>query len=126
MKKWIPILLLSLYLVSTTELNQFLKVPLLIEHYNEHHKLNPEMSLMAFLRTHYDHPAKDADYSKDSRLPFLRHSTLSLVFTIDTGFNFEVPCRHDPATAEHKYPVFDENFFVKGFLHSIWQPPRMA
>jgi hypothetical protein len=83
-KKLISILLLFLYLVSTTELYQLLKIPNLIEHYWEHKELNPEMTLTAFLKTHYDHPVKDGDYGKDQKLPFIIHSApLSLVFTIN-------------------------------------------
>lgn len=120
------ILLLSLYLVSTTELNQLLKLPILIEHYSEHHKLNPEMTVLAFFKAHYDHPAKDADYKTDRKLPFIMHSTISLVFTINTIFKFEMTDSHYKHYKVHKFPSFDENFFVKGYLHSIWQPPRQA
>ena len=79
-----------LYLVSTTELYQLFKIPELVEHYVEHKNLNPEMTLTAFLKTHYDHPVKDGDYGKDQRLPFIIHSSpLTLIFTINQGFSLE-------------------------------------
>ncbi len=124
MKKWVSILLLSLYLLSTTELNQLLKLPVLIEHYVEHKNLNPEMTLLAFFKMHYDHPVKDADYKTDRKLPFIIHSTLSLVFTLNTDFSFEI------SGSDYKYfhiqniPSLDENLYIKGYLQSIWQPPR--
>ena len=124
MKKWVSILLLSLYLLSTTELNQLLKLPVLIEHYVEHKNLNPEMTLLAFFKMHYDHPVKDVDYKTDRKLPFIIHSTLSLVFTLNTDFSFEI------SGSDYKYfhiqniPSLDENLYIKGYLHSIWQPPR--
>ena len=124
MKKWVSILLLSLYLLSTTELNQLLKLPVLIEHYAEHKNLNPEMTLLAFFKMHYDHPVKDADYKTDRKLPFIIHSTLSLVFTLNTDFSFEI------SGSDYKYfhiqniPCLDENLYIKGYLQSIWQPPR--
>ena len=124
MKKWVFILLLSLYLLSTTELNQLLKLPVLIEHYVEHKNLNPEMTLLAFFKMHYDHPVKDADYKTDRKLPFIIHSTLSLVFTLNTDFSFEI------SGSDYKYfhiqniPSLDENLYIKGYLQSIWQPPR--
>lgn len=124
MKKWVSILLLSLYLLSTTELNQLLKLPVLIEHYVEHKNLNPEMTLVSFFKMHYDHPVKDADYKTDRKLPFIIHSTLSLVFTLNTNFSFEI------SGSDYKYygiqniPSLDENLYIKGYLHSIWQPPR--
>lgn len=124
MKKWVSILLLSLYLLSTTELNQLLKLPVLIEHYVEHKNLNPEMTLVSFFKMHYDHPVKDADYKTDRKLPFIIHSTLSLVFTLNTNFSFEI------SGSDYKYygiqniPSLDENLYIKGYLQSIWQPPR--
>ena len=124
MKKWVSILLLSLYLLSTTELNQLLKLPVLIEHYVEHKNLNPEMTLVSFFKMHYDHPVKDADYKTDRKLPFIIHSTLSLVFTLNTDFSFEI------SGSDYKYfhiqniPSLDENLYIKGYLQSIWQPPR--
>lgn len=127
MKKLISIVLLFLYLVSTTELYQLLKIPELIEHYVEHKELNPEMTLTAFLRTHYDHPVKDGDYGKDRRLPFIIHSApLSLVFTINPGFSFEAAIYHFSPLQFHKIPSKDEDLCYKGFLNSVWEPPRSS
>lgn len=125
MKKLISILLLFLYLVSTTELYQLLKIPELVEHYIEHKELNPDMTLTAFLRAHYDHPVKDKDYGKDQRLPFIIHSApLSLVFTINQGFSFEATTYHFSSLQIHKIPSRDEDLCYKGFLNSAWEPPR--
>lgn len=127
MKKLISILLLFLYLVSTTELYQLLKIPELVEHYFEHKELNPDMTLTAFLKTHYDHPVKDRDYGKDQRLPFIIHSApLSLVFTINQGFSFETTMYHFSALEFHKIPSKDEDLCYKGFLNSVWEPPRLS
>lgn len=127
MKKLISILLLFLYLVSTTELYQLLKIPELVEHYIEHKELNPDMTLTAFLRTHYDHPVKDGDYGKDQRLPFIIHSApLSLVFTINQGFSFETATYHFRLLKFHKIPSKDEDLCCKGFLNCVWEPPRFS
>lgn len=127
MKKLISILLLFLYLVSTTELYQLLKIPELVEHYFEHKELNPDMTLTAFLKIHYDHPVKDGDYGKDQKLPFIIHSTpLSLVFTINPEFSFETEPYHFDALEFHKIPSKDEDLCYKGFLNSVWEPPRLS
>ncbi|SIP86290.1 hypothetical protein SAMN05880574_10143 [Chryseobacterium sp. RU37D] len=127
MKKLIAIVLLSLYLVSTTELYQFLKIPTLIEHYWEHKNLNPEMTLIAFLKTHYDHPVKDKDYTKDRKLPFVIHTTpLALVFTINKGFIFEFKNGQPEKIRHHKIPSYDEDFCYKGYLNSVWEPPKFS
>jgi hypothetical protein len=86
-KKLIAILLLSLYLVSTTELYQFLKMPVLIEHYLEHKGENPKITLVSFIKMHYDNPVKDADYKTDQQLPFISHAChLVVVFTLASPF----------------------------------------
>ncbi len=123
-KKLISILLLTLYLVSTTELYQLLKMPLLIEHYIQHKSLNPEMSFTAFLKTHYDHPVKDSDHDQDQRLPFVSHaSLLSVVFTINPSLDFhciEKVCN----PIEIKKTFYKSALYNKEILNSIWQPPR--
>ncbi|SDH70304.1 hypothetical protein SAMN05421846_101616 [Chryseobacterium taeanense] len=125
MKKLISILLLSLYLVSTTELYQLLKIPTLIEHYCEHKKLNPEMSLTAFLKTHYENPVKDGDFGKDQKLPFIIHTTpLALVFIVGDTFNFELKNDHFKQIKSRKIPSKNDRFCYKGFLRTAWEPPK--
>lgn len=124
MKKLISILLLTLYLVSTTELYQLLKMPLLIEHYIQHKNLNPEMSLTAFLKTHYDNPIKDSDHDQDQRLPFVSHaSLLSAVFTINPSLDFH--CIKKVFTPiEIKKTFYKSVLYNKEIHNSIWEPPK--
>ncbi len=122
MKKLISILLLSLYLVSTTELYQLLKMPLLIEHYIQHKSLNSEMSLTAFLKTHYDHPVKDSDHDQDQKLPFVSHaSLLSVAFTLILDFHFTKKV-HNPI--EIKKTFYKSILYNKEIINSIWEPPK--
>ncbi|WP_449388236.1 hypothetical protein [Chryseobacterium lineare] len=124
MKKLISILLLSLYLVSTTELYQLLKLPVLIEHYIEHKNLSPEMSFTAFLKVHYDHPVKDNDYETDQKLPFVSHASLfSVVFTVNPSLDFYVKEKvyH---TLEIKKTFYKSVLYNKEIVNSIWEPPR--
>ena len=125
MKKVISILLLSLYLISTTEVYELLKIPTLIEHYWEHKKLNPEMTLTAFLKTHYENPVKDGDYGKDQKLPFVVHSApLALIFTVHPNFYFETKSENYRPLQSHKIPSKDEDFCYKGFTGAVWEPPK--
>lgn len=118
-------MLLVLYLVSTTELYQLLKIPDLVEHYCEHKALNPEMSLTAFLKTHYNHPVKDGDYGKDQKLPFIIHSApLALFFTVEQGYRCEIKNNNSGPTISHKIPSCNVNFCYKGYINSVWEPPR--
>jgi len=90
----------------------------------EHKKLNPEMSLTAFLKTHYDHPVKDSDYDKDQRLPFVSHGNLlSVVFTISPALDFH--CTEKTGRPTEISPVFYKNVFHhKEIVNSIWEPPK--
>ena len=71
MKRIIALTFLSLYLISTTELHQLLKLPALVEHFSEHQQKDKTITLWKFLCIHYANGnKKDADYEKDSKLPF--------------------------------------------------------
>ncbi|MFC4686856.1 hypothetical protein ACFO4P_07895 [Epilithonimonas pallida] len=124
MKKLISILLLSLYLVSTTELYQLLKMPLLIEHYFQHKNLNSEMSFTAFLKMHYDHPVKDNDYDQDQKLPFVSHaSPLSVVFTVNPILDLHcIEKVYNPIGI--KQILYENVLYNKEILNSIWEPPK--
>lgn len=108
-------------MVSATELSQLFKIPDLIEHYCEHHALNREMSPIAFLKMHYDHPAKDRDYKKDRKLPFIIHSALhALVFTLQQGYKFEIRTNDFAPIKNEKIPSSDTGFNYSVFLNSVW------
>ena len=54
MKQKLIIALLSLYLIASTEFHQVLRLPLLVEHYVEHHELVKDMTFWEFLVMHYE------------------------------------------------------------------------
>lgn len=126
MKKTFAIFLLSIYVISLTELHQFVKLPVLVEHFIEHKQLNSDLSLWQFLDMHYAHgDVKDADYDKDMKLPFKSHdgcvNTLVIAF-IPNSFE---DLNTKPAYTDYKsYSTFSENFLEAAYLASIWQPPK--
>lgn len=81
MKRIRTFLIGFLLLNATTELHQFWQVPFLVSHYRYHRHLDPTLSLIKFLQSHYSghasQPDKDAD--QDAQLPF--KSTASLFHT---------------------------------------------
>lgn len=126
MKKWFTIILLSLYLCSTTELYQFLKVPILVEHYFEHKAINPDMTVYAFLKLHYDHHVKDADWQTDEKLPFITHHDFSnFVFTLNPPFTIEIKEKILPAFSR-KIFVYNDAVLDWEIIDSIWQPPKFC
>lgn len=129
MKRFIGIILLSIYLISTTELKELLKFPTLIEHYFEHKAKDSDITLLDFLTLHYtgnhleNHPIDD-DYKQDQKLPFCGHTEfLSFNFISITPTRFE-PNIKFPINKKPKTKALNKTFFDSKFLSSIWQPPK--
>ncbi|RXK58164.1 hypothetical protein ESA94_19330 [Lacibacter luteus] len=126
MKKFICILFLGAYLVSSTELRQLLKFPLLLQHYAEHRQQDHSLSLVAFFALHYnDEDIIDLDYSKDQQLPFKSqggYSGAALSIGVPASFYISVPKPVHSAAIERYIP--NDDFISAVFLSSIWQPPR--
>ena len=124
------IFFLSAYLISTTELSQLLKFPVLVEHYVEHKEKNPEISIVDFLVLHYNnhlenHPHDD-DYDQDQKLPFIVHTDiLSFCFVYAPSLSFDIKVMF-PVYQKSKVLSFDDTFSDNNFLSSIWQPPRFC
>lgn len=63
--------LLLLFLLQSTVLGEMLKLPLLVQHYNQHVHLHPGTTIAGFLKMHYlDKTVVDEDYAQDMQLPF--------------------------------------------------------
>lgn len=129
MRRVLAILFLSVYLISTTELGQLLKFPMLVEHYFEHKEKNPQINVMEFLALHYEgnhlenHP-HDEDYEHDQQLPFIVHiDVLSVSFVLTPPFSFEIETRK-LVVKEPKALPLDDAFLDNNYLSAIWQPPK--
>ncbi|MFN8362366.1 MAG: hypothetical protein U0T85_01475 [Cloacibacterium normanense] len=79
---------LTIYLFSFTEVKEVLKIPALIEHYQEHKSENKNISIIGFIALYYlSGSQKDSDYEKDMKLPlkpmkFLQSALLSKITKI--------------------------------------------
>lgn len=131
MNKMLAISFLTIYLVSTTELSQLLKFPVLVEHYFEHKEINPDLSVIDFLELHYkgnhleNHPHND-DYEQDKKLPFMTHTNLlACSFVVSQSVNFEMKTKL-PTRQKEKIIATDDFFLNNHFLSSIWQPPKFC
>lgn len=125
------ILFLSAYVLSTTELIQFLKLPILFEHFSDHKNHSPQLSFIDFLALHYSgdhfegHP-HDEDYEKDMNLPFITHANvLTLCCTDAPNFVFEWMTKA-PQVDLSTPKIYKEEFVTNEFLSSIWQPPKFC
>lgn len=131
MKKLLAICFLTIYIVSATEIAQLLRFPLLIEHYFEHKEKNPELSVLDFLKIHYNgdhlenHPLDD-DYEEDQKLPFMMHATsYYAVFICPPTIEVDI---HNSSilTKDNTTPIRNDHFIADTFLTSIWQPPKFC
>ncbi len=67
---WIFTIVLAL-LAQTTELHEFVKLPILFEHYAEHQQRDSKLKFLDFLSMHYwGDDLNDNDDSRDMELPF--------------------------------------------------------
>ena len=125
-KKILPIFLLSIYLVSVTELHEFFKLPQLVEHFMEHKSEDSKTSLLNFLMTHYANADDgDGDKSEDMQLPFKTHETeccISIATVLPTPV--QVKFKHsEPVSVE--YNILNDDVPVYLMPASIFQPPRV-
>ncbi|MGC4101097.1 hypothetical protein [Ferruginibacter sp.] len=127
MRKAAAILLFSIYLVSTAELYELLKVDVLLEHYKETKARQGNISFVDFLVMHYvtDDGNKN-DNDRDEQLPFKSATSVaaaaSAPFILQRTEEFTLKpfieqqdklyCYSNPAILSHYYGA-------------VWNPPRL-
>ncbi|MDR1876122.1 MAG: hypothetical protein LBQ84_00710 [Flavobacteriaceae bacterium] len=116
--------------MSTTELSQLLKFPILVEHFIEQKRSNPESTIWEFLVLHYNnhlegHPI-NTDHETDQKLPFIQHTDTLNVLVCFNSYLFSFPVKK--ATSDkHKTPLRNNDSFIdSNYLSSIWQPPQFC
>lgn len=128
MKKFFAISMLFVYLFSTTEMHQLVKLPFLLEHFKEHQQNNKSLSFFDFLEIHYFNEGSNHQKSHEkSNLPFKNFQDNH------PNFVFNLPNNIDAFVSKPTLP----NFFQKSafsyqinitskFKISIWQPPKIC
>lgn len=127
MRKLAIFLTLCMYMLSFSEVNQFLKIPFLVQHYKQHVSEQPGLSLMTFLKMHYEGIFKmDDDYQQDQRLPF--RSTESPANSITVCSCNAVPFNLQPfeTLIERDFSLYVNVSFHNSNVPDIFQPPRIA
>ncbi|MBS1915539.1 MAG: hypothetical protein JST87_04630 [Bacteroidetes bacterium] len=128
MKKITAIFFFAAYLMSTTEVRQLLKLPIVFEHFAEHRLQNKNIGILEFLDIHYMHGSPiDNDYSHDMKLPFKTSdnpcSFIAASF-IPMMESYEAPYPKEFSFENLKIP--QQHFIISSYLSNIWQPPRQA
>lgn len=117
---------LAIYLFSTTEASQLLKLPVIFQHFQEHKQEGNNFTLLEFLEMHYMHGnSKDADYDRDMQLPF--KASGDCISSISTAFvpltvQFSIVA---PMVIPQKEKFFSQDqIILTSYLSKIWQPPK--
>lgn len=127
MRKYVAIFFLGIYLVTTPQLLELLKIPVMAEHYMTHRAEEPDMNLLNFLCIHYIHDTiQDADYDEDMKLPFKTMCTASISFiAIVYPLNIiEINIQKECLEYIQPKSFYHYSDYSSSYLSSIWQPPR--
>lgn len=128
MRKRIAILFLSIYLCSTTEAHELLKIPVVFQHFIEHQQEDPQISPIQFLQIHYmQGDVKDKDYDRDMQLPFKTAGeffTSSATPFIPLNAHIDIQYRDEPI--QIIWSLHQPAFIFSAYQVNIWQPPKMS
>lgn len=128
MRQILSIALLSLYIFTSTECHELLKLPQLVQHYKEHQEEQKGITLWQFLCDHYAHgDVFDDDKDKDMKLPYksmdINHAISFTVIPAIISIEIIKPvCTQTLKTPNEYY----SNQFCSNNFSSIWQPPKLA
>ncbi len=118
---------LIVYLFSTTEFYQLLKLPVVAAHYMEHKRNSSHITIAQFLRIHYLMDIKDADYERDMQLPFkTQDKHIAVVTNIYTPLNNGVSISMPLIFIEDNSYKTNDSDLPATCTTDIWQPPRVC
>jgi hypothetical protein len=125
MRKAIAIFFLFVFSASFTEAGQFIKLPLLLEHYVKHRGLDNTLSFASFINQHYlkEHRS-DGDEKQDNQLPFKNDTvnTTSAVFLPAIATVLPQPV----AGTARVFDLPELRFVISDHLFGIFHPPRIV
>lgn len=123
MQKRIIYIFIFLIASNSSFVQQFYKLPILIEHFQEHQKLQ-NVSFVDFLSMHYwGEDLNDNDDDRDMKLPFktINNSSPNFVFILDDKDLLPVPLNLD--LPQSKIPTYRSDLFSDPNLLSLFRPP---
>ena len=125
MNKVIALFLISVFMCANTSIGQLLKIPNLIEHYNEHKNelTTTSISFIDFLESHYSKNTEN-NPEEHQNLPFKTFEIASTVFVLVNHIIFQIqPVK---AVISSKQKFFYQASFKSDLISSIWLPPKIA
>ncbi|MEL1248406.1 hypothetical protein [Flavobacterium helocola] len=123
MNKLIVYFLISVFMCANTSIGQLLKVPNLIEHYNEHKNelTTDSISFIDYIVSHY---SKNAENNHDHQdLPFKTLDNSSNVLFAFSLTTLQIQTIKPLISSEKKF--FYNKSFESNLIASIWLPPKL-
>ena len=123
MNKLIAYFLISVFMCANTSIGQLLKVPNLIEHYNEHKNelTNDSISFIDYIVSHY---SKNADNNHDHEdLPFKTLDNSSNTLFAFSIITYQIQVVKSIISTQKKF--FYNKSFKSNLIASIWLPPKL-
>lgn len=123
MNKLIAYFLISVFMCANTSIGQLLKVPNLIEHYNEHKNelTTDSISFIDYIVSHY---SKNADNNHDHEdLPFKTLDNSSSTLFAFSIITYQIQVVKPLISTQKKF--FYNKSFKSNLIASIWLPPKL-
>lgn len=125
MRKTAVFILSLIFIGSSTELHQFIRLPFLVQHFRQHQKENPGMGLFAFLKDHYQgEQDNEKDSDEDTQLPL--RSTDPILHLGQFVLHVSQITIVKPAYTFPVYATLPDPALAIGLQVSVFQPPRIA
>lgn len=120
MKRSLSIIYLIVFLFTSTQFSQLLKIPLLVEHYIDY-----KGSFADFMIHHYGGHEKDEDWDIDMQLPFM---TPIATIAIDIWAPNNLIEIKEPATyiKNRRIPSLNDGVPDHRYYNKLIQPPRFS
>lgn len=114
-----------IFILHHTALDQLLKIPALIVHYQEHHQLNQHLSVKDFLCMHYcGEDDNDGDNDRDMQLPYKTVDVHTLHHTFIPLAKVVAVKQQTFSEITIHYPALKDNYLPEPALTSLFRPPR--
>lgn len=115
-------------MLAFAEFHHFLRIPVLISHFEEHKQLDPSISFLSFLRLHYvGEIVIDDDYQRDNELPFREADCCVTTTTLSCECpSLTIEIHETTEEIANEFILYDEDNRSLLSIADIFQPPRMA
>lgn len=119
---------LVMFLGVSTELHQFLRLPVLIHHFIDHYQEDSSTSFTDFLGLHYTSTEthSDNEHHDHDKLPFKTASCAMAHIAIAFVNHIQLSLPSPNSIEAKESAEYAGEFYSSAFLNTIWQPPKFS